>query len=157
MTQGPRTISSPEVRPSRGSSPPFSPTIFMSMPYSDRPCFACSARRCTASRFTCLPLSLPNAPIGLSSVIPQAWITWTPYLSSKASIMAGGQVDPPMTVRFMVLNFRLLASTCVSKPCQTVGTPADMVTPSVSNSSCSDLPSSHGPGNTSLAPTMHAT
>ena len=89
--------------------------------------------------------------------MPQAWITWTPYLSSKASIMAGGQVDPPMTVRFMVLNFRSLASTCASKPCQTVGTPAAMVTPSASNSSCSDLPSSHGPGNTSLAPTMHAT
>ena len=70
--------------------------------------------------------------------------------------MAGGQAEPPMMVRRMVLNFRPLLSTCVSRPCQTVGTPADMVTPSASNSSCSDLPSSHGPGNTSLAPTMHA-
>ena len=55
----------------------------------------------------------------------------------------------------MVLNSRSFASTCASSPCHTVGTPADMVTPSLSNRSCSDLPSSHGPGNTSLAPTMH--
>ena len=63
----------------------------------------------------------------------------------------------PMTVRFIVLNFRLFASTWESKPCQTVGTPAAMVTPSASNRSCSDLPSSQGPGKTSLAPTMQAT
>ena len=62
-----------------------------------------------------------------------------------------------MTVRRMVLKFRPLLATCASRPCQTVGTPAENVTPSLSNSSCSDLPSSHGPGNTSLAPTMQAT
>ncbi len=62
-----------------------------------------------------------------------------------------------MTVRRIVLNLRPFASTCASRPCHTVGTPADMVTPSLSNKSYSDLPSSHGPGNTSFAPTMHAT
>src|SRR3954468_7641911 len=70
--------------------------------------------------------------------------------------MAGGQADPPMMVRRIVWNFRLFASTCASRPCHTVGTPADTVTPSASNSSYRLLPSRNGPGNTSLAPTMHA-
>jgi hypothetical protein len=72
--------------------------------------------------------------------------------------MAGGQAEPPMTVRRIVEKLAgLLACMWASRPCHTVGTPADMVTPSLSNSSCSDLPSSPAPGNTSLAPTMQAT
>ena len=40
----------------------------------------------------------------------------------------------------------------MTRPSQTVGTPAENVTPSDSNSSYSDLPSSAAPGNTILAP-----
>src|SRR5262245_59354135 len=69
----------------------------------------------------------------------------------------GGQAEPPTTVRRNVVNLPLVASTCANKPCQTVGTPAASVTSSLSIRSCSDLPSSHGPGNTSLAPTIQAT
>src|SRR6478609_7048714 len=70
--------------------------------------------------------------------------------------MAEGQADPPMMVRRMVLNSRLFDSTWASRPCHTVGTPADTVTPSASNRSCRLLPSRNGPGRTSLAPTMQA-
>src|SRR5437868_288948 len=83
-------------------------------------------------------------------------MTLTSQSSSKVSNIAGGQAEPPMIVRFMVLNFRSLFCTCVSRPCQTVGTPAETVTPSASNSSYRLLPSRPGPGNTSLAPTMQA-
>ena len=89
--------------------------------------------------------------------MPQAWMTCTPWSAWKLRIMAGGQAAPPMTVRRIVENFSSCAWTCASSPCHTVGTPADSVTPSDSISSCSDLPSSPGPGNTSLAPTMQAT
>ena len=71
-------------------------------------------------------------------------------------IIAGGHADPPMTLRVMVLNFRRFDSTYASSPCHTVGTPADSVTRSDSNSSYNDLPSSPGPGKTSFAPTMQA-
>ncbi|MCY1367927.1 hypothetical protein D9M69_548820 [compost metagenome] len=70
--------------------------------------------------------------------------------------MAGEQAEPPMMVRRMVLNFKPLLVTCTSRPCHTVGTPAETVTPSDSNSSCRLLPSRPGPGNTSLAPTRQA-
>jgi hypothetical protein len=40
-------------------------------------------------------------------------------------IIAGGQAEPPMALRRMVLNFRPLASTWASRPCHTVGTPAE--------------------------------
>src|SRR5438132_304632 len=66
--------------------------------------------------------------------------------------MAGGQAEPPMTVRLNVENFNLFSATYVSKPSQTVGTPAEKLTFSCSNNSYSDLPSSAGPGNTILAP-----
>ena len=43
-------------------------------------------------------------------------------------------------------ELRLFASTWASSPCHTVGTPAETVTPSASNSSCRLLPSRNGPG-----------
>ncbi|MDT4843308.1 hypothetical protein FQZ97_772370 [compost metagenome] len=70
--------------------------------------------------------------------------------------MAGGQAEPPMTVRLSLLNFRPLACMWPSIICHTVGTPAAKVTPSASISSYTDLPSSDGPGNTSLQPTSAA-
>jgi hypothetical protein len=66
--------------------------------------------------------------------------------------MVGGQAEPPMTVRLSVEKRSWLLWTWASSPSQTVGTPAANVTPSDSNSSNSDLPSSWGPGNTSLDP-----
>ena len=41
--------------------------------------------------------------------------------------MAGGQAEPPITVRVMVENLRLFASVWPRRPCQTVGTPAEDV------------------------------
>ena len=68
--------------------------------------------------------------------------------------MAGGQAEPPMTVRFRLLKRRPLDCTCISSICQMVGTPALKVTCSASISSYSDLPSSCGPGKTTLQPVM---
>jgi hypothetical protein len=50
-------------------------------------------------------------------------------------IIAGGQAEPPITVRLKVLNLRLFCFTYVSSPSQTVGTPALKVTFSDSNNS----------------------
>ncbi|MOA20657.1 hypothetical protein D3C78_1411120 [compost metagenome] len=138
MIQGPRTISSPEVLPSRGSSLPSSPTIFMSTPYTTRPCLACRARRSAVSMARCLALGTQAVPSGLSSVMPQTCSTCTSWRSWKAAIMDEGQAEPPITVRRMVEKVLPVASTWASRPCQTVGTPADRVTFSASNSSYSD-------------------
>ena len=54
----------------------------------------------------------------------------------------------------MVLNLSLFCPVYSSSASHTVGTPADTVTFSASNSSYRLLPSSPAPGNTSLAPTM---
>ena len=67
--------------------------------------------------------------------MPQAWFTVTPCLSRNASSIAGGQAEPPITVRFMVLSLSALASMCESSICHTVGTPAENVTFSCSNRS----------------------
>src|SRR3990167_1507610 len=70
--------------------------------------------------------------------------------------MAGGQAEPPITVRLRVENLRLADCMCASIICHTVGTPAAKLTFSDSMSSKMDLPSMAGPGNTSLAPVMAA-
>lgn len=97
-------------------------------------------------------ISLQVVPSGDISVMPQAWITSTPSALS-VRIMAGGHAEPPITVRRNDENFRPLPCTCCSRPSHTVGTPAEKLTCSCSNSSYSEAPSSFGPGNTSLAPT----
>jgi hypothetical protein len=102
-------------------------------------------------------LSEHTVPSGLVSVMPHACSTCTSKRSWNARIIAGGQAEPPITVRRIVRKPRPLASTCASRPFHTVGTPAESVTDSSSNNSCSDLPSSQGPGKTSFAPTMQAT
>lgn len=84
---------------------------------------------------SCAFFSVQTVPSGDISVMPQACSTSTPYTSLKALIMAGGQAEPPMTVRLSVLNLRLLACRWPSSICQTVGTPAAMVTFSASISS----------------------
>jgi hypothetical protein len=70
--------------------------------------------------------------------------------------MAGAAAEPPITVRCKVGILTLLSRMKLSSPSQTVGTPAARVTPSSRISSNSDLPSSAGPGNTSLAPVSAA-
>jgi hypothetical protein len=69
-------------------------------------------------------LSVHSVPSGLISVMPQACSTSTPYCSRKASIMAGGQAEPPMTVRLSVEKRSLFGPMWPSSICQTVGTPA---------------------------------
>jgi hypothetical protein len=48
---------------------------------------------------------VPTVPMGLSSVIPQACNTATPYASWNLRNMAGVQAAPPMMVRFMLEKF----------------------------------------------------
>ncbi|MNT54545.1 hypothetical protein D3C72_1917150 [compost metagenome] len=67
--------------------------------------------------------------------MPQPWMTSTSNLSIRVSIMAGGHAAPPITVRRKVENFKLFCKAWFSKPSQTVGTPAENVTFSASNSS----------------------
>ena len=83
-------------------------------------------------------------------------MTSTPKSSSRVRIIAGGQAEPPMTVRFRVERRRPFCFMWLMTPSQMVGTPALKVTRSDSNSACSDLPSRCGPGKTSLAPTSGA-
>ena len=110
--------------PSQGSSSPLPSTIFMSTPKMARPClrriFICSA----SGSVRCLFFSVHSVPSGDISVMPQACSTSTPYSSRKAVIMAGGQAEPPITVRFSVENLRLLGFMWPSSICQMVGTPA---------------------------------
>src|SRR3954470_645963 len=70
--------------------------------------------------------------------------------------MAGGQAEPPITVRLSVEKRRPPGFMWVRSICHTVGTPAAKVTPSASISSYTDLPSRAGPGNTSLQPVRAA-
>jgi hypothetical protein len=63
--------------------------------------------------------------------MPQAWITCTSNSSSSVRIIAGGQAEPPITVRRRVESFSSLAFMWLITPSQTVGTPALKVTPSV--------------------------
>ena len=44
--------------------------------------------------------------------------------------MAGGQAEPPITVRLSLLNFKFAGFMWLSIICHTVGTPAANVTPS---------------------------
>ena len=68
--------------------------------------------------------------------------------------MAGGQAEPPITVRLSDEKRKSPCPMCDNSICQTVGTPAANETCSPSISSYTDLPSIAGPGNTILAPVM---
>ena len=71
--------------------------------------------------------------------------------------MAGGQAEPPMMVRFMLENCWPVGSTMAEQALPHGRHAGGERAPArLSNSSYSDLPSSAGPGKTSLAPTMHA-
>src|SRR5262249_3029655 len=88
--------------------------------------------------------------------MPHACSTWTPYFSWNSLIIAGGQADPPITVRLIVEKRRLFVSVYASNPCHTVGTPAETVTFSASSNSYKDLPPSAAPCIISFAPPIGA-
>ena len=78
--------------------------------------------------------SAATVPIGLISVMPQAWRTRTP-MSTNALIIERGIAEPPHTTLFRWGSFRLPAAMWLSSISHTVGTPAVWVTFSVSRSS----------------------
>ena len=143
MIHGPRTISSPEALPSRGSSLPSSSTIFMSTPNTARPCLACTARRSSASSARCSALSvhdraerahLGHAP-GVQHLHVVALLEGAHHrrragraADDRAAHRAELQVVAPRRARAGPARRSARRPTCV--------------TPSLSNSSCSDLPSS---------------
>ncbi|MDT4846152.1 hypothetical protein FQZ97_801670 [compost metagenome] len=106
----------------------------MSTPKITRPCFSWILWRSASDSSSCLASSLHEVPSGDISVMPQAWMTSTSSASS-ARIIAGGAAEPPITVRRKVENFSLFDCTYCSRPSHTVGTPAEKVTFSCSNSS----------------------
>ena len=113
------------------------------------------ARCASIGSFACFSLSFETQPSGDISVMPHAWQSSMPR-SSKARIIAGGTAAPPTIIRLSVAGRCPLSFTYWSIPAQTVGTPAEKVTRSVSKSSHNDLPSSAAPGMTIFAPTMGA-
>ena len=67
--------------------------------------------------------------------MPQAWVTSTPKSCWKPRIRLSGQAEPPISTRFSVEKRRSLVFMCANRPCHTVGTAAEKVTPSASISS----------------------
>ena len=76
-----------------------------------------------------------SEPSGLISVMPQAWITSTPYFSWNVCVMARGQAEPPITTRLRYGSLAPVASRCAISISQTVGTAAVNVTLQVSSNS----------------------
>ena len=66
--------------------------------------------------------------------------------------MTSGQAAPPITTFFSTGSLAPVSFRCCSSICQTVGTAAEKVTPSVSSSSKIEAPSILAPGMTILAP-----
>ena len=66
-------------------------------------------------------------PIGLVSVIPQAWATLTPAFINRSS-MKRGAAEPPMIAWRKCGSVTPVASICWKVASQTVGTPAEWVT-----------------------------
>jgi len=102
MTAGPATLSRPKVLPSHGLSRFSSSTIFISTPKGAHPCLTLRAKASSRVAPAGSGLIDPTEPSGLISVMPQAWRTSTPYSSSKAWIIDGGQAEPPMTTALSV-------------------------------------------------------
>jgi len=64
--------------------------------------------------------------------MPQPCKTSMSNSSWKARIRLSGTAEPPIRTFFTVGILRLFSRRCVSRPCQTVGTAAEKVTPSLS-------------------------
>ncbi len=114
------------------------------------------ANRAAASRCSCFGSSTPVVPSGLISVMPQAWMTRAPCSRSQASIIGGGQAEPPITTFSTVVSRLPWARRCASSAIHTVGTPSRLVTCSPSMSSSRLTGSSPGPGRTSFDPFIAA-
>ncbi len=69
-------------------------------------------------------------PTGLISVIPQPCATTTPYLSRSVFTIARGTAAPPMTTSLSGARSPPTLSRWPSSIVQTVGTAAEVVTPS---------------------------
>ena len=76
-----------------------------------------------------------RVPMGEVSVMPQPCRTSMLNSSWKARIRLSGTAEPPISTFLTVGIFRLFSRRWVSSPCQTVGTAAEKVTPSLSISS----------------------
>ena len=74
-------------------------------------------------------------PSGLISVMPQPCATSTPCSFQKRSIMASGTAEPPISVRLTDDILSLFCAQYSSSASHTVGTPALIVTCSLSRSS----------------------
>src|SRR5690606_4951654 len=70
--------------------------------------------------------------------------------------IAGGQADPPITLRFRLSSLEPDWFAAAIKPCQMVGTPSATETLYVSIRFTRLTPSRPGPGSTSVHPTMAA-
>ena len=92
---------------------------------------SCCSRGSARWRFC----NLQVVPSGDISLMPHAWTTSTSKSSLSVRIIAGGQADPPMMVRLNDENRRPFCFMWLIRPSHTVGTPAENVTRSFSNSS----------------------
>src|SRR5690606_10695588 len=88
--------------------------------------------------------------------MPQAWIVSQLNCSLKVRNIAGGQAEPPTTLRFKLSSLDPDCVAAAIKPCQMVGTPSATETLYVSIRFTRLAPSRPGPGSTSVHPTMAA-
>ena len=142
------------VSPSHGATPA-SLTSRISTKGMAGPCFARYAYCASASRASIDALRTEAVPIGVISVMPQAWMVRMPCLS-KPRIIASLAAEPPTTVRKAGSRFHLpgAASSAWRTPFQIVGTPAASVTRSAAQRSSRLVGSRWGPGRTQCAPAM---
>ncbi len=73
------------------------------MPKTGRPCLDCSISLSSGESPSCFAVRAAARPIGLVSVMPQAWRTMTPLLW-KRLIMIGGEAAPPIATRFRLVK-----------------------------------------------------
>ena len=77
-------------------------------------------------------------------------------MSLNAFIIAGGQAEPPTTLRLRLSRALPDCFAAASKPCQIVGTPSAILT-LYSSIICTKLaPSKPGPGSINVQPTIAA-
>ena len=98
-------------------------------------------------------MSRLTVPIGDISVIPQAWIASIP-IALRSSMSECGIAEPPMMIFLSSGSVLLCACSMSRTPIQTVGTPAEKVTRSLSHSSITPAGSSRSIGMMKSAPTI---
>ena len=144
--------------PSRGSSRPSSSTIFMSMPDSDAALLAaCGAPPSSPASPACAGLGALYVPIGLSLGHAPGMVDLRRRTRPGTHRSAGGQAEPPITVRFSVLKLHVAGSQVVQQA-QPDGRHAGATRSRllVRTARAGWRRPDAGPGSTSLAPTMRA-